>query len=281
VVDSVDRKPANNPPGTAAALPPPPPAVFEVASLKPSAPDAIRQGGRIEHDRIDVQNIPLKSLILFAWDLPSDDRLVGAPKSLNSARFDISAKAPASEPGAEFETDDLRLMVRTLLEERFHLKTHMEERPLDGYALLAAKPKLSKANPLNRTGCKEGPGPDGKDPRNSRPILSRLVTCQNITMAGFADQLPMVGRGYPILSVLDSTGLTDAYDFTLSFSAAVTIQRLNERAGGGEAGGASDSGGAVTLQDAIGNQLGLKLELKKRPMPVLVIDHIDETPTEN
>jgi uncharacterized protein (TIGR03435 family) len=105
-----------------------------------------------------------------------------------------------------------------------------------------------------------------------------------MTMAQFADQLPNLENGYAHVTVLDSTGLTDAYDFTLSFSAIGLLR------GGGVPGqpaapaGAdtpSDPNGALSLPDAVSKQLGLKLELKKRPMQVLVIDHIDEKPTEN
>ena len=286
VVESVNQKPTDNPPGIVTALPPPPPAEFEVAVIKPSRPDATNVMGRLEHGRLDVENLPLKQLILIAWDLSftADELLVGAPKFLNSARFDITAKAPPPEPGTEVAFDDLQMMLRSLLAERFNLKTHMEERPVEGYVLSAVKPKLQKADPSNRTGCKEGPGPDGKDPRIANPVLSRLISCQNMTMAQFVDLLPNLANGYAHVTVLDSTGLTDAYDFTLSFSA---VQLLKGGGTPGQAapatGGdtASDPNGALSLPDAVSRQLGLKLELKKRPMQVLVIDHIDEKPTEN
>ena len=176
-------------------------------------------------------------------------------------------------------------MVRALLAERFNLKTHMEDRPVDGYILSAVKPKMQKADPSNRTACKEGPGPDGKDPRIATPVLNRLLACQNMTMAQFADLLPNWASGYAHVTVLDQTGLTDAYDFTLSFSAINMLKGNGVRppgqaAGAGE-GLAADPSGAVSLPDAINRQLGLKLELKKRPMQVLVIDHIDEKPTDN
>jgi uncharacterized protein (TIGR03435 family) len=284
VVESVNQKPTDNPSGLATILPPRAPAEFEVATIKPSMPGATNQMGKLEHGRMDVQNFPLKTLVFIAWDINGDELLAGAPKFMDSARYDITAKGPAPPPGTEVDFDDLRIMLRGLLEDRFQLKTHMEERPVDGYVLTAVKPKLQKADPSNRTGCKEGPGPDGKDPRIANPVLSRLLTCQNMTMAQFVDQLPNWANGYAHVTVLDSTGLTEAYDFTLSFSAVGLL-----RGGGipgrppGPAGGdtASDPNGAVSLPEAVNRQLGLKLELKKRPMQVLVIDHIEEKPTEN
>jgi uncharacterized protein (TIGR03435 family) len=297
VVDSVNERPTENPPGVTAALPPPPPAEFEVAEIKPSKPGATNTRGRLEHGRVDAENFPLKQLILIAWDLNAEELLAGAPKFLDSARYDIVAKAPPPEPGTETDFDDLRQMVRALLVERFNIKAHMEERPVEGYVLSADKPKLQKADSSNRTGCKEGPGPDGKDPRIEHPILSRLMTCQNMTMAQFADQLPNLANGYAHVNVLDSTGLTDAYDFTLSFSAVGLLRngmpgqpggqpaqqqtQPPANASGPESVAASDPSGALSLPDAVRKQLGLKLELKKRPMQVLVIEHIDEKPTEN
>ena len=86
-------------------------------------------------------------------------------------------------------------MLQTLMEDRFKLKTHREDRPINAYTLVAASPKLKKADPLLRTGCKEGPGADGKDPRIASPVLNRLVTCQNMTMADFAQELTNLANG--------------------------------------------------------------------------------------
>jgi uncharacterized protein (TIGR03435 family) len=286
VVNSVNQKPTDNPPGLTTALPPPPLAEFEVADIKPSMPGATNQVGRIQNDRLDLQNFPLKLLIEIAWDMNGDEMLAGAPKFLDSARFDVVAKAFTGDPGKapEVDIDVLRLMLRALLVERFKLATHTEERPVSGYVITSVKPKLQKADPSNRTTCKEGPGADGKDPRIANPILSRLLTCQNMTITQFAELLPTIANGYAHTPVLDSTGLEGAWDFTLSFSAVGLLHAGGGRGGdapGASAPGASDPNGALSLPDAINKQLGLKLELQKRPMPVLVIDHIEEKPTDN
>ena len=280
-VESVNNKPTDNPPGIAQRLPPPPAPEFEVAIVKPSAPNAKNQRARLEHGRVDAENIPLKMLIQVAWDLDAEE-LIAGPKFLDSARFDLTAKAPPPPPDTETDFDDLRVMIRGLLEDRFKLKTHFEERPVEGYVLSSpGRPKMAKADPSSRTGCKEGPGPDGKDPRIANPVLSRLITCQNMTMAQFADQLSNLANGYAHVAVLDTTDLTDAYDFTLSFSAIGMLRNgvPGQPPPGPEA--ASDPSGALSLPDAVNKQLGLKLELKKHPMQVLVIDHIEEKPTEN
>ena len=292
VVDSVNEKPSPNPPGVTASLPVLPPPEFEVATIKPSAPDATNDRGRLEHGRVTVENFPLKNLIELAWDLNGDDLLVDAPKFVNNARFDITAKAATPERGPEVDFEDLRLMLRALLIERFDLKAHFEERPIDGYVLSAVKPKMQKADPANRTGCKEGPGPDGKDPRIANPILARLFNCQNMTMALFADRLPNLAGGYVHTTVVDETGLTDAYDFTLNFSPIGSLRTgrppgvpapapPQPGAAAGSQAAASDPSGAISLPEAVNKQLGLKLELKKRPTQVLVIDHINEKPNEN
>jgi uncharacterized protein (TIGR03435 family) len=295
VVDSVDRKPSPNPPDVAASLPVLPPPEFEVATIKPSAPDATNTRGQLEHGRINVENMPLKNLIEIAWDLNADELLANAPKFVDSAHFDITAKAAIPERGPEVDFEDLRLMLRALLIERFDLKAHFEERQIDGYVLSAVKPKMQKADPSNRTNCKEGPGPDGKDPRLANPILARLIYCQNMTMALLADRLPNLAGGYVHTTVVDETGLTDSYDFTLSFSpigslrtgrppgmpAPAPAQQPAASGGTQTAVSASDPSGAVSLPEAVNKQLGLKLDLKKRPTQVLVIDHINEKPIEN
>jgi uncharacterized protein (TIGR03435 family) len=93
-----------------------------------------------------------------------------------------------------------------------------------------------------------------------------------MTMAQFAEQLPMFAGGYVRTAVLDSTGLEGAFDFTMSFS-GIGLVRAQQ--------GAQDPNGALSLPDAVNKQLGLKLELQKRMMPVLVIDRLEEKPTDN
>jgi uncharacterized protein (TIGR03435 family) len=296
IVDSVNQKPTANPPGLEKSLPSPPPAQFDVAVIKPSKPDAPFRG-KINGGQVDVTGAPLKFLITFAWDLnPNDEEmLVGAPKWLETDHFDILAKvvndAPAAAAGdgraPRIDIEDLRQMLQALLKERFKLQAHMEDRPVSAYTLIAVKPKLIKADPLSRTRCKEGPGPDGKDPRIANPVLNRLQSCQNMTTAQIGDELQRVAPGYIYGPVQDSTGLKGSWDFTLSFSSADLT-----KAGAGtgpppaaaatsSTAAASDPNGAVSLFDAVSKELGLKLEKERRPAPVLVIDHIEEKPTDN
>ena len=175
-------------------------------------------------------------------------------------------------------------MVRALLMDRFKLAVHMEDRPINAYTLLSEKPKLTKADPSSRTKCEEGPGPDGKDPRDKNPALNRLLTCQNLTMTQFSEMLQGLASGYIFVPVKDSTGLEGGWDFTLSFSTAGTYQNAGRGAAAPAAGGAamaSDPSGALSLPEAVNKQLGLKLEKQMRPVPVLVIDHVEEKPTDN
>jgi uncharacterized protein (TIGR03435 family) len=221
--------------------------------------------------------------------------IVGAPKWLDEERFDIVAKIPTSAINGvgpndiRIDFEAVMVMLKNLLADRFKLATHMEERPISAYTLVAAKPKLKPADPTGRIKCAEGPGADGKDPRDANPILGRLITCQNMTMARFSDMLQSLTPGYIHAPVLNATGLDGAWDFTLTFSTAGQLQ--GGRNGGGRdsgpsgaAGGAnaaSDPNGALSLLDALPKQLGLKLESQKRPVQVLVIDHIEQKPTDN
>jgi uncharacterized protein (TIGR03435 family) len=289
IVDSVNQKPTPNATGIEKILPPPPPAQFEVATIKPSKPDT-QSRGSVTLDQVNLQATNLKFMITFAWDLNFNDpeTIVNAPKWLDTDKFDILAKVSSdvhTDPGTNgprIEIDDLRQTLRALLIDRFNMKAHMEDQPISAYTLISVNPKLRKADPLSRTRCKEGPGPDGKDPRIANPSLNRLLTCQNMTMAQICDELQRVAPGYIYTPILDSTGIQDSWDFTLSFSSADITQA--RAAGSGTPstdGSASDPNGALTLPDAVSRQLGLKLEKQKRPAPVLVIDHIDEKPTEN
>ena len=288
-IANVDETPTANAPNIAEALPEPPPPPFEVATIKPTAPD--EQGyGRITAHQIETRAIPLMFLINFGWGLNPNDKesIANAPKWLDTAKFDIVAKAGDDVPVDKFASGNLinyealRSMLRAMISERFQMKSHMEDRPVTAYTLIAVKPKLKPTlDPTERTKCKEGPGPDGKDPRIASPILNRLITCQNMTIAQIGDELQHVASGYIYNPVVDGTGIKGSYDFTLSFSSADKI--LPDTGGGADSSGptASDPNGALSIFDAISAQLGLKLEKTKRPYPVLVIDHMEETPTPN
>jgi uncharacterized protein (TIGR03435 family) len=256
------------------------PREFEVADVKPSDGSIrcgyidIQPGGRV---RIDMK---LGALILEAWgaEIPPD-RILGDEKALDGPCFVIVAKAPVEEDslgGANtagwkgpvwngVDIDSMRMMLRALLVERFGLHAHTEDRLLAGYELVASKPKLRRAEAGNRAGCREGPGPDGKDPRLANPMAPRLVTCRNMTLARFTTELNGMFPGYP--RVVDGTGLAGRYDMTINFSPASLI--------------AAEPNGAISLAEALSGQLGLMLQARKVMAPVLVIERVNEMPTAN
>ncbi len=290
VVDSVNQKPMDNPSGVAASIPAPPPMEFDVAEIKLSPPDAPTTIRLLPGGRIDAQGVTIKMLMQVAWDITTDDLLSGAPKWFDETKYSLVAKTSTAVSGPasnlNVDIDDLKAMLRALVTERFKLKAHYEDRPVTAYTLLADKPRMAKADPAIRTGWKEGPAPDQKDQRNA--ILARMVTARNMTMAQFAEDLQRMANGYIRVPVEDATHLDGAYDFTLTFT---PIGLLNGGPGGGRGGDASgapgvagaalDPSGGLSLFDAVNKQLGLKLEMRKRSMPVLVIEHMEEKPTEN
>lgn len=290
-VDKVNEMPTPDSPDLAKILPPLPPPEIEVATIKPSAPGD-RGMFRFSGVEFNMQGLNLKTLIYFAWDLDfgDDEVLVGAPKWIDSDRFDIVAKLnTGTDPGAAqgpplLDDDQIRALLRGLLVDRFEIKSHFENRPITAFKMVAADPKLTKADPTSHTRCGSGPGPGGKDPRLANPALDRLVVCQNMTMAQIADEFEEIAPGYIYGAVRDATGIKGSWDFRLAFSSSWVA---NAGAGGGmvppsgSGQPAADPNGAVSFFDAVNRQLGLKLEKEKRSLPVLVIDHIDETPTEN
>jgi uncharacterized protein (TIGR03435 family) len=108
---------------------------FEVASVKPnrSGPTEPQTMSAPPGERVTVINVTLRTLIQFAYRLPPE-RVVGGPGWIGTDRFDVAARAPAPA-----SVDELRAMMRTLLEERFTLVTHMETRQAEGYTLMLAR----------------------------------------------------------------------------------------------------------------------------------------------
>jgi len=279
VVDSVNQKPTDNPPGVTKALPDVP-VEFEVADIKPSPPGTTEESGGIQPGgRMDMHGITMKDLIKFAWDIDDndDDMIVGGPKWLDVDRFDIVAKASSMTSASgqpAIDLDSLSMMLRTLLVSRFMLATHSEVQPVTVYALAAVKPKFKAADASNRTACRN----TAAGVSNLSSTVSRTFTCRNISMAQFADKLQNIGGGYIDHPVVDLTGLDGSWDFALNFS---PLRAMRAGGKGGEAGAAPDPNGAISLFEALEKQLGLKLEQQKQPMPVLVIDHVEEKPTDN
>ena len=287
VVEKVDQKPTENAPDIAKILPDVATLTeFEVATVKLTPPEITTQRFQIQQSgRVDIENFDLKFIIQQLWGV-SDDMIVGAPKWLGDVKVTITAKAPSTalvngQNGPPVDFDTLLEMLKSLVAERFQLQTHMEERPINAYTLVSVKPKMKQADPNGRIRCAEGPAADQKDIRDSRPILGRLLNCQNMTMARFASMLQGLAPGYIHAPVLDGTGLEGSWDFTLSFSTAGQLQSGGGRSGEGAPADASDPNGAISLPDAIAKQLGLKLEQAKRPVKVLVIDHIELKPIDN
>lgn len=279
VVDSVTETPSGNLPGVAEALPTvPQPTAFDVATIKPTDPDYngpsafLSQPGGLWVGR----GLQLSRLIVRAFS-PSyvqmnDDLVVGIPGWAQTARFDITGKSP---PGAS-ATARSGPMVRSLLEDRLKLKSHTEERPVSVYVMTASKPRMKKADPASRTHCIRVNPPAGSS------LISLSLSCQNITMEQFADFIRSwaPGLGSP---VLDSTGIKGGWDFTVTF--VRTPVAANSGAEPAQAASvapvASDPNGGLTIIEALEKQVGLKLEIQKRPMTVTVIDHVERMPTEN
>jgi len=172
---------------------------FEVADIRPSdQTKALESKERIlPSGRVELPGETVVSLIMFGYSVQAN-MIEGVPKWGANKYFDIVAKAPPNPSVA-----DLRLMVQSLLAERFKLTFHTEDRGMAVFVLTVAKngPRLQKASG-GRQNCMWKKTEIG--------VMRRV--CQNITMAEFVTQLPRypVGIDRP---VADETGLKDAYDF--------------------------------------------------------------------
>ena len=277
MVDSVDEKPGPNPPGVSEALPPiEVPTEFDVVDIKLSDPDA--RGGSFRAQpggRFLSTNLPVAFLVQNAFPSLSNDQIIGIPQ--NSQRFDVTAKTAATL-GTNPDPETLAPLILSLLKDRFGLKYHSEERSLPAYNLVAGKPKLKKADPASRTHCIRPNAPAGSPPGTA------VITCQNITMTQFAEQLRGMGQGLNV-PPLDATALDGNWDFTLTWNQRASMNlgpaRAAETGQPNDVPTASDPSGGYTIFEAVDKQLGLKLEMQKRPMPVIVIDHLEQKPTDN
>jgi uncharacterized protein (TIGR03435 family) len=244
---------------------------FDVASIK-----ANKSGGGRHSISLDLPgglatatNVSLQTMMTAAYQLPTG-RILGMPGWSDSLYFDIQARADGN-PGI----DQKRLMLQSLLADRFKLALHHETRQLAVYALVLAKPgKLGPQLHANNEKCPDPP------PESSPP------TCNNLTVNGTPGKMSFVGQKTTMehfvanlgsasarnldRPIVDRTGLTGTFDFSLEFASGLTASQP----------GASDPSAPPSIFTALQEQLGLKLVPETGPVDVLVIDHVEQ-PSEN
>ena len=279
---------------------------FEVASVKPSNPDAgggpgpivapapngppppgppppggggpgipsARPPIQVEHRRFTARNFTLFGLILQAYDLkgctgPAESTcamISGGPGWIRSDKFDIDAKGPDSSPDytmAQYVTGqapELRLMLQTLLTDRFNLKLHREMKQLPVYVLTVTKSGANKNGAKLKESAEAGNGTLvwGMTRRPNGDAAVRL-NGSKVSMPRFADSLAsIVGR-----PVLDQTGLKGSFDFVMEYASDA------------DAPGATPFAGP-SMFTAFQEQLGLKLDATRAPIEVLAIDSVEK-----
>jgi uncharacterized protein (TIGR03435 family) len=260
---------------------------FEVSTIKPTTANDGRRMMMIMPDGISMQGIPVQILLQHAFGV-EEDRIVGAPGWVKSNRYDIQAKvAPEDAPKLDkLKMEQRREMLLPLLVERFNLKYHHETRELPMYSLVVAKggPKLTEAKPVDPIIKPDGsPKPDPKSAGPPRePIRGQMMLGPGRLEAhgGGMNFLAHALSGQLGRSVVDKTGLTGAYDFTLQWTPDNAPPGMGGPEGGPPRGDTGDEAGGPSLFTALQEQLGLKLESGKGPVDVIVIDHID-LPSQN
>lgn len=247
-------------------------ATFEVASIKRNPSGDMRASIQSLPGGYRAVNAPLRTIIRDAYALQGF-QLVGGPSWLDAERFDILAKAEGN-PTPEQE----RLMLRTLLAERFALSVHAETRELPLYAMVMAKADGRPGPRLRRTGadCSEAPVWRGTGPPPSRepdspcsaagPGSGGGMRFRGVTLDAFAKFLATPAQR----PVIDRTGLTGLFDIELELTAELgpppPPPGMPDRV---------DRAFAPSIFTALQEQLGLKLDSRRGPIDVIVIDRVE------
>jgi len=232
---------------------PPSTPAFEVADLRLNMSGTGPQSVVLADGRVIIRNVALRPLIAAAWTLPA--AAVKGPDWLDDVRVDLVAKAESPQtPEAE-----LRVMMRAVFRDRMKMVARIEERRESVWALSVWKgqPKMRAAEmPAKAEDAKCGPGDSTTGIR---------MVCTRETMTSLARILSQMGGWEPAgKRVVDQTGLVGAWDFSIEWTP------LSQ----------ADDGG-LDLFGALQAQLGLRLESNQVAVPVLVIDSMDRTPTDN
>ncbi len=235
---------------------------FEVASAKidPQFREDDRSTWTVKMEttpgRVTMLNINLAWVVAWAYDIQRPQ--VAGPAWFDSLRYDIVAKA--DHPAKESE---MRPMMRTLLADRFKLTTRRETRLMDAMALTQAKSGNNKMAPSKL-----------EEARNRQdPVLGTVL--EGVALSEMAENL----SHDLAMPVVDMTGLKGRFDFAFNVQKYVTALRSRLA---GEAHPPSEPELRVTLmQDIVAGELGLRLEPRRVPVEVLVIDHVEKAPAEN
>lgn len=226
---------------------------FDVASIKPTTLGMADRAsmGMTSPNTLTADKVTLRDCIRSAYDLA--DHQITAPAWVNTERYLIVAKATKA-----LSPSDMRLMLQSLLSMRFHLEFHWETRETQVYALTATKKVRMQASESD-----------------TQPMLrpqGAVLYVQHVSMTDFARFLTIARTRFGLdLPILNETGLTGTYDFTLNFARPVSLDPLSERTG---------TPVDPPILGAVEDQLGLKLVSRKAPVSVLVVDHA-ERPQEN
>jgi len=278
---------------------------FDVASVKPSPPPD--SSGRVffgpprggpgtsDPGQITWTNAALRNIVMTAYDVQTYQ--VTAPDWMGTERYDIVAKVPAGATKAQ-----VNVMWQNLLKERFGMVVHHESKEFPVDELTVAKGGLKmKETDLPPDAQPFAPGPAGppKLDKNGFPQMNGSGAIALISFNGASSVARMVGKGLPSSEiatrlanllrrpVVDKTGLTGKYDFTLEYTPDLAGMSLPPPPPGGPGpapGGASPgiaSDPPMSVPSAVEKQLGLKLTSTKGKLDVVVVDRAEKVPTEN
>ncbi len=251
-------KPAPPPARMAASATP----AFEVATIKPSDPHSQGQIVTLRGNEVIATNATVRDLINLAYWL-HPKQVTGGPAWMESEKYDMAGKPDA--PGQP-NVDQMKMMIQKLLADRFQLKFHFEKRDLPAYAVMITKtgPKIIKSqdDPKGYPGWYFG-----------RAATGTTLTFRNSPMS----QITAILQNFVDKPVVDQSGLSERYDFTVTF----TLDPAQAaRLGGAPTPAPDNPDAAPDLFAAFQQQLGLKLESTKAPVDVMVIDKV-ERPSEN
>ena len=242
---------------------------FDVASIRPYSKSDMMIGVRTTDDGVTISGMPMHMIIREAFGV-TNDRLLGEPGWGGTSRYDVEAKvAPEDVPKLKQLSQEQRwAMLVPVLEDRCALKFHHETRELTVYTLVVAKggPKLQASKP---TGSEMKQAP----PRNTMALSDKGFTMSG-DGASIASIAHMLSREIGS-TVVDKTGLTGTYDYTLEFAPENRASMPMMRPRDGSDSPAPEAQGP-SIFTAVQEQLGLKLEAKKEPVDVVVIDHIEQ-----